>query len=103
MLFTVLCQDQLPVTGTQILRGPHEEDLSSSTALPLLLSLLYTTSRGTTNLCLLDQTLQTLLILGKMEQLNVTSYDDVKTTSKSACLQCTSEQALTVLEGLVLD
>ncbi|CAI8041554.1 hypothetical protein GBAR_LOCUS23086, partial [Geodia barretti] len=40
MLFTVLCQDQLPVTGTQILRGPHEEDLSSSTALPLLLSLL---------------------------------------------------------------
>ena len=40
VLLTVLCQDQLPVAGTQVLWNPHEEDLSSSTALPLLLSLL---------------------------------------------------------------
>lgn len=40
MLLTVLCQYQLTITCTHILWGPHEEHLTTSTALTLPLTLL---------------------------------------------------------------
>lgn len=41
VLFTVLCQDQISIFTSQVLRGSHEEHVSSPRCLPLLLSRLY--------------------------------------------------------------
>ena len=50
MLLTVLGQDKLSITCTHILRSPHEEHLTPSTALPLLLPLLTHIHKHTHNI-----------------------------------------------------